>query len=155
MRKSGRKTTGDHQTQKMSFWGEGSRRKSKHLHHLYSLDHRVIPGKRIHAGLIPPWSFFSFVPCATSTTSQLPLILGLKVQLYLPGAFYSTLNLRRLIADDVDDRIVSRTLGEHRDRFRALLKKRKVLKNVTSASPLMVCDHVAETVSRELTYCFT
>jgi hypothetical protein len=71
------------------------------------------------------------------------------------SAFYSTLNLRRLIADDVDDRIVSRTLGEHRDRFRALLKKRKVVKNVTSASSLMVCDHVAETVSRELTCCFT
>jgi hypothetical protein len=71
------------------------------------------------------------------------------------SAFYSTLNLRCLIADDIDDRIVSQTLGEHRDRFRALLKKRKVLKNITSASPLMVCDYVAETVSRELTYCFT
>ena len=66
-------------------------------------------------------------------------------------AFYSTLNLRRLIADDVDDRLASRTLGEHRDKFRALLKKKKVVKNVTSAAPLMVCDDIAETVSTELT----
>ena len=53
-------------------------------------------------------------------------------------SFYSTLNQRRLITDDVDDSTVSRALGEHRDQLRALLKKKKVIKNVTSPAPLMV-----------------
>lgn len=53
-------------------------------------------------------------------------------------AFYSTLNLRRLIADDVDNKTVTRALGEQRDKLRGLLSKKKVIKNVTSSSSLMV-----------------
>jgi hypothetical protein len=43
-----------------------------------------------------------------------------------------------VITDDIDDSTVSRALGEHRDQLRALLKKEKVIKNVTSPAPLMV-----------------
>lgn len=53
-------------------------------------------------------------------------------------ALYTTLNSRRLINHDEDDRIVTQALKKHRDALRVVLKKKGAIKDLNTRQSFMV-----------------